>query len=602
MKRNIYLDMKPLALAREIFLNAFDWPTLAGTESVPTVEALGRVTAMPVFARYSSPAYHASAMDGVALLAKSTFGADDDHPVRLHENQNAWYVNTGQPLPENTDAVVMIEQVHRPEDGVVELRAPAFPWQHVRRLGEDMVTSELMFPHHHRIGAADQAALMQAGVFELEVLKIPKVAVIPTGHELLDWKTAKDSPPRAGEIIETNSTFLAGMVQEAGALPVIHPLQPDDPEALTRAVEAALDSDAHMVVTNAGASAGSKDYSVHVLGSLGEVLVHGVTIMPGKPTILGRAKGKPVVGSPGYAVSSWVCFDQFVIPALHLMQGQKPPERDRVMVTPARPLPSKLGQEEFLRVHLGRVGENIVATPLKRGAGTITSLTRADGLLRIPENSEGLGQGEKAEAELLVPPEAVEKTLVIVGSHDVTIDILADTMARRSPGMRVSSSHLGSMAALMAIKEGRSHLGGTHLLDPETGDYNVSYLKRYLKGIPVRLVTLAYREQGFMVASGNPKNIKSLKDLARPEVRFINRQAGSGTRVLLDYHLGKAGVPAEAVKGYEYEEFTHMAVAAAVLSGGADAGLGILAAARALELDFVPVARERYDLCIPWPT
>ena len=405
--------------------------------------------------------------------------------------------------------------------------------------------------------------------------------------------------PRSGEIIETNSTFLAGMVTEAGGLPTIHPLQPDDPDLLTRAVKAALDSDAHMVVTNAGASAGSKDYSVHVLGELGEVLVHGISVMPGKPTILGRADGKPVVGSPGYAVSSWVCFDQFVVPALHLMQGAEPPERNKVEVTPARPLPSKLGQEEFLRVHLGRVGDHIVATPLKRGAGTITSLTRADGLLRIPENSEGLGQGEKAEAELLVPPGAVENTLVIVGSHDVTLDILADTMARRSPGMRVSSSHLGSMAALMAIKEGRSHLGGTHLLDPKDGGYNVSYLKRYLKGIPVRLVTLAYREQGFMVAPGNPKNIKSLKDLARPDVKLINRQAGSGTRVLMDYHLELIGVDPEQVNGYEYEEFTHMAVAAAVLSGGADVGLGILAAAKALGLDFIPVASERYDLCIP---
>ena len=187
--------MKPLDQARQAFLGAFDWPSLAGTETIDTVDSLGRVTAWPVLARYSSPAYHASAMDGVALMAKDTFGADDDHPVRLKEGENVWYVNTGQPLPERTDAVVMIEHIHRPEDGVVELRAPAFPWQHVRRLGEDMVTSELMFPHHHRLTAADQAALMQAGVFHVEVLQIPRVAIIPTGHELLDWKTARNAPP-----------------------------------------------------------------------------------------------------------------------------------------------------------------------------------------------------------------------------------------------------------------------------------------------------------------------------------------------------------------------------------------------------------------------
>ena len=375
--------------------------------------------------------------------------------------------------------------------------------------------------------------------------------------------------------------------------------QPDDPEVITAAVEEALAGDAHMVVLNAGASAGSRDYSVHVLGGLGEVLVHGVTVMPGKPSILGKAQGKPVAGSPGYPVSAWVCFDQFLAPALARMQGQPDPVRARIPVTPARPLASKLGQEEFLRVHLGRVGERIVATPLKRGAGAITSLTQADGLLRIPVNSEGIAEGEPAEAELLVPARAVENTLVVVGSHDITLDILADQMSRLRPGLRMSSSHLGSLAGLMAIKTGRCHLGGTHLLDPDTGEYNVSYLKRFLKEVPVRLVTLAMRQQGFMLRAGNPKAIKEFSDLTREDVRLVNRQAGSGTRVLMDYHLGRLGLDPETIEGYGHEEYTHMAVAVQVLSGGADVGLGVLAAARALGLDFIPVAEERYDLCIP---
>jgi molybdenum cofactor synthesis domain-containing protein len=599
MKRNVYLNMKPLDEARKLFLGSFDWTALAGTEEIATPEALNRVTAEPVFAAWSAPSYNGSAMDGIALKAEDTFGASEERPKQLKVGQQAHFVNTGNALPHGCDAVVMIEQVHKPDAHTVELNAPAFPWQHVRKVGEDIVTHEMLLPHHHRLDAADVAALMTAGVFKLNVLKKPKVAIIPTGGELVDWRDVGENPPQAGAILETNSLFLSGLVLEAGGEPVVMRRRPDVMEEIQAAVQEALESDAHMVVVNAGASAGSKDYTSHVIGSLGEVLVHGITVMPGKPSILGKAGSKPVVGSPGYPVSAWVCFDQFLRPALSLMQGQMPPAREKVRATPARRLPSKLGQEEFLRVHLGRVGEKVVATPLKRGAGTITSLTRADGILRIPANSEGLDEGQEANAELLRPVEHLGRTLVVVGSHDVTLDLLGDHMKRQAPWIHMSSSHVGSLAGLMAISRGNCHLGGTHLLDPDTGDYNVSYLKRHLAGTPCRLVTLAYRQQGLMVRPGNPKGINDLAALARPEVTMVNRQAGSGTRVLLDYHLQKLGLDPDAIKGYDNDEYTHMAVAVQVLAGGADVGLGVMAAARALKLDFVPLMTERYDLCIP---
>ncbi|MGD9125100.1 MAG: molybdopterin biosynthesis protein [Desulfarculaceae bacterium] len=599
MKRKVYLDMKPLEEARLLFLDSFEWIELAGEEMVPVAQALGRITAEPVFAVFSSPHYHAAAMDGVALKAAVTFGADDKRPVRLKVGKEAFFLNTGNPLPAKTDAVVMIEQVHQPDPETVELRAAAFPWQHVRKVGEDIVAQEMLLPHHHRLRAADQAALLTAGVFQVKVIKKPKVAIIPTGSELVDWQEATKDPPAPGVIIESNSLLLASLVREIGGEAVVMDRVPDQPQDISSALDQALNSDAHLVVLNAGASSGTKDYTVHVVGELGEVLVHGVTVMPGKPTILARAKGKPVVGSPGYAVSAWVCFDQFIGPALARMQGQEPVPRETLEVIPARPLPSKLGQEEFVRVHLGRVGGNIVATPLKRGAGTITSLIQADGVVRIPHNSEGLSEGEPAKAELLVPRLAVEKTLVIVGSHDITLDLLADHMTRLEPGIRVSSSHVGSLSGLMSIKAGRCHLGGTHLLDPETGEYNISYLQRYLKELPVRLVTLAYRQQGLMVKKDNPKNILSFDDLARKDVSLVNRQGGSGTRVLLDYHLSESKISPDDITGYDNEEYTHMAVAVQVLSGGADVGLGVLAAARALGLDFLPLVQERYDLCIP---
>jgi len=599
MKRNKYLNMKSLDAAREELLDSFDWIGLVGTQTVDSAEALGRITAEPVFAVLSSPYYQAAAMDGIAVTAESTYGASDESPITLEVGSGAWFVNTGQVLPESTDAVIMIEHLHQPTPDRVELRAPAFPWQHVRRVGEDMVAGEMLLPHHHRLRATDVAVLLAAGVFSLEVLQRPRVTILPTGSELVDWRDARRTPPAPGVIIEFNSVLLSGLVTEAGGVPTIWPRQPDDPEKIRAALSEALATDTHLVLLNAGASAGSKDYTVHILGEVGRVLTHGVTAMPGKPSILGEASGKPVVGTPGYPVSAWVCFDQLVRPALERMQGQPPRTRDTVEVVPTRSLASKLGQEEFLRVHLGQVGNRVVATPLKRGAGTVTSLTRADGILRIPAASEGAEQDRPIHAELLGGREGVHETLVITGSHDITLDLLADHMKRKADWIRVSASNVGSLGGLLALAAGQCHVGGTHLLDPATGEYNVSYLRQHLAQTPARLVTLAMRHQGLIVKKGNPKSIRTFTDLARKDVRMINRQGGSGTRVLLDYYLDKESIDPTQLTGYDHDEYTHTGVAVQVLAGGADVGLGILAAARSLNLDFVPLMIERYDLSGP---
>ena len=599
MKRNVYLQMMSLDQARDLFLAAFPWSDLAGTETVVSAEALGRVTAGPVAAAYSAPAYQAAAMDGVAVDARQTFGASDESPVQLRVGSEAHLVNTGNPIPPGADAVVMIEQVHQPDPDTVELRAAAFPGQHVRRVGEDVVAGEQLFPRHHRLGAAEVAALLAAGVFTVEVLGAPRVAILPTGSELVDWQDAQRTPPRPGAIIESNSIFLAGLVRECGGVPTVHPRQPDDPDRLRAALEAALASDAHLVILNAGASAGSRDHTAGLLASLGRVLVHGVAAMPGKPSVLGEARGKPVVGTPGYPVSAWVCFDQLVRPALYRMQGQPTPERPTVVAVPSRRLPSRLGQEELVRVQLGRVGDRVVATALKRGAGTITSLTRSDGILRIPAASEGLEEGTPVTAELLRPAAALDDTLVIVGSHDLTVDLLADRLRARPDPVFVSSANVGSLGGLLALAAGHCHLSGTHLCDPGTGEYNAPYVLKHLGGRRCRLVTLARRQQGLMVPRGNPKQILGLEDLTRADVTLVNRQAGSGTRVLLDQALAQRGIDPRRIRGYERDEYTHTSAAVQVRAGAVDVALGILAAARALDLDFVPLLDERYDLCIP---
>ena len=600
MKRRVYLKMKTIEEAKEVFFSGFGTDLRSGEVEIPVEESLGRITAKPVFARISTPTYHSAAMDGIAVKAEETYGTTERNPKVLKAGENALWVNTGQGIPPGFNAVIMVEKIHQMDESRLEIRSPAYPWQNIRKVGEDIVATQLLLPQNHRIRPYDMGAMISAGVFNVDVWRRPQVAIIPTGSELIHHRKLTDpSHLDRDRIIESNSLILAGLVRECDAVPRVYDIVPDLEEDIRAALERALDSDAHVVLINAGSSAGSKDYTAHIIEDLGEVLVHGVAMMPGKPTILGRAKGKPVVGNPGYTVSATLSFQQFVRPLLYSLQGSKPPETKTIRVTPSRDLPSKLGIEEFLRVNIGRVGDKTVATPLPRAAGSITTLTRAEGIIRIPALSEGVGQGEEVEAELLVSESEIMNTVVFIGSHDNTIDILADEIRRRGYDIRISSGNVGSLGGLTALKKGTCHVAGSHLLDTETGEYNISYIKRYLKGIKVSVFHLALREQGLIVAKGNPKQIKGLKDLTRKDVTFVNRQAGSGTRVLLDYKLKQSGVKAGAIRGYDHEEFTHMAVAVDVLSGAADCGLGIYAAARALNLDFIPLEQEQYDLIFP---
>ncbi len=600
MKRQVYLAMKSVEEAREIFFSRFGPEKRTRPETIDAEEALGRVTSEPVFANRSIPGFHSAAMDGVAVRAEETYSTTERRPKVLRLSDQALWINTGQPLPQSFNAVIMVEKLHVLDEDHVEIRAPAYPWQNVRKVGEDIVNTELLFPRNHEIRPYDLGALISAGVHELNVWRRPKVAVIPTGSEIISHRDPQAMEGNGrGRIIDSNSIILAGLVQRAGGEPVRYPIVPDDEKAIMKVLEEAVDSDCDVVMINAGSSAGSRDYTVHVVGEIGEVLVHGIAMMPGKPTILASVKGKPVIGNPGYPVSSTLSFMQFVEPLLQNLQGIRTPPRETISVTPARDIPSKPGLEEFLRVHIGKVGEGYVAVPLQRAAGSITTLTRAEGIIRIPANSEGVSQMETVEAELLVPREDILNTVVIIGSHDMTIDILADEIRKKGRNLRVSSGNVGSLGGLMALKKGICHMSGSHLLDIRTGEYNLSYIGQYLKGRKVSVFNLVLRSQGLIVAKGNPKNIQNIEDLTRKEVLFVNRQAGSGTRVLLDYKLAQLGIDGSTVPGYDHEEFTHMAVAVDVLSGAADCGMGIFAAAKALELDFIPLEWEQYDLIIP---
>lgn len=599
VKRNVYLKMKSIPEAGRILEQAFT--RQVETEDIPVSRAVGRVLAEPVFAEISSPNHPLAAMDGYAVQAFATFGVSENRPKTLETGVDAFPVNTGHPMPKDTDAVIMIEHVREEENAIV-IEAPVFPWQNVRRMGEDIVATELLFPRYHGITPYCIGALVSGGVFTLKVLQKPGVTIIPTGSELVNHEDIEPKALETGQVIESNSHTLGAMVEACGGEFSRHSIVADDTEALKKALVNSIHQGADIVMMVGGSSAGTHDYTRMVIEELGEVLVHGVTMMPGKPVIIGRVENRPVFGMPGYPVSAIVAFEEFVRPLICRMMGRPDSqtlhffERPTVQVHPTRKMPSKLGVEEFVRVSLGRVDERIVAATLSRGAGNITSITRAQGIMRIPAASEGISETETASATLLTPSSRLDNTLVIAGSHDNTLDILSDEIKKRHSHLSVSSSHLGSMGGLMAIKRGVCHLAGSHLLDTSDGSYNLSYIKRYLPDKSIRVVNLVFRDQGLIVAKNNPKNIKGIEDLVRKDIQFINRQGGSGTRILLDYRLEELNMHPDSISGYENEEYTHMAVAAAVISGAADAGLGIYAAAKALDLDFIPVVTEQYDL------
>ncbi len=596
-KRTIYLKTVSIPEALEQVQTSLDRGQLIRPCIVPTEQALGRVTCEPVYARFSSPTFHSAAMDGIAVRAESTFAAREGRPVELTLGQDYVEVNTGAPMPEDMDAVVMIEQVTAVAEGRVRIEQPVFPWQHVRKIGEDIVATEMLLPRNHRVTAYDIGALLSGGIWELSAWERVRIRFIPTGDEVLDF-TARPSP-RPGQVVESNSQVMAAMAAAWGCDFTRVPPVPDNRDSLEQAVRAALEDGVHVVVIGAGSSAGSKDFTSRVLTGMGRVLVHGIAAMPGKPTILGEIEGRLVVGAPGYPVSSVVCFEHLVEPLVAWLQRRPPLFRDTVSVRLTRSVPSKLGREEFVRVAVGRVGGTFVATPLARGAGMITTMTKAQAVLRIPMNSEGEEAGSVLEAELLVDRPNLEQTLVAVGSHDNTLDLIGDTLMGLSDPVRLSSAHVGSLGGLRALREGAAHLAGAHLFDPESGDFNFPFLRQMLPDVPVQVVNLAFRHQGPIVPKGNPGGISSSRSLADKGLPFVNRQPGAGTRILLDHHLELAGVSPGDVAGYDREEYTHMAVAVNVMSGAADCGMGIASAAKALDLGFVPLARERYDLVIP---
>ncbi|WP_094605007.1 hypothetical protein SPSIL_017770 [Sporomusa silvacetica DSM 10669] len=601
-KVKAYLDSLPRDQAEKLWwekLIAVDYFTNLPVEEVSISDALGRVTAQCVYARQSVPHYNGSAMDGIAVKAQDTFGAGETTPKKLlvlkvgepFVDAGCYIVDTGDLMPIGTNAVIMVEDVHL-SNGYADIIAAAAPWQHVRVIGEDIVANEMVLTEHHVITPSDIAALLAAGLDSVAVVAKPKVAVIPTGSELV--ATHQELTP--GAILDVNSHMLCAAVTTWGGEPKRHEIVYDDYQKIKTAIADSLQA-CDMVITNAGTSAGTEDFTADILSELGEVLVHGVAIKPGKPVVLAICQGKPVIGLPGYPVSAMLTAELFVRNVLHARQKLPQPKVETVAATISRQIYSHIGVEEYVRVSLGEVQGKFVAAPLARGAGLISSLTKAQGMVVIKETNDGLSAGTVTEVKLFGRQQA-SKNILSIGSHDLALEILGVFLGRQA-NLSLSCANVGSMGGIMAIRNNEAHIAGIHLLDEKTGEFNVSYVNRYLKNNESwRLVHLAMRDQGLMVLPGNPKGIQGLGDLVRSDIEYVNRQRGAGTRMLLDYQLQKMNIESSKIVGYDKEVGTHMAVAATIAGGSADTGMGIRAAAKALGLDFIPVGQERYDLIL----
>ncbi|MCL2756947.1 MAG: molybdopterin biosynthesis protein [Coriobacteriia bacterium] len=588
-----YLTNVALAKAKHDYMDILVQNGMEPTsEEMLVAQATGRMTAAPVYARINAPHYNACAMDGIALDARLTFGASETTPVCLKTDQYT-SVDTGDLLPPGCDAVVMIEDVIK-EGDEVRLFGAAAPWQHVRQVGEDVCAGEMLLPSYSLITPASIGAMIASGVAKVKVVKRPLVGIIPTGDELV----LPTETPAPGDILEFNSSIFSAMLHTWGAETIVYGIVKDDLELIKAAIKTAL-AECDAVIVNAGSSAGSEDYATEAIADIGVVMYHGLAIKPGKPAILGFSESKPILGVPGYPVSGIIVVEEVLRPIVDLLCGRVLTTYDYVDAILSKAIVSTLKYQEFVRVRMGYVKGRLIASPLNRGGGVVTSFMHADGIVEVPQDVEGYESGEKVHVRLLRPTSELERSLVAIGSHDPLFDELSELMRVTYGDISLSSSHVGSMGGILALRNSEAHVAGIHLLDEETGEYNASFVKRFFPKGGVRLVECVKRIQGLIVQNGNPLGIHGIDELTIEGLRYVNRQKGSGTRILIDFLCRAHGIDTSLIYGYSREECTHTLVATQIAAGSADVGLGVYAAAKMYDLDFLPIGEEQYDLLIP---
>lgn len=589
--RNIYLETTELEKAIQIFQeNIINFFENKDTEWIDTEDAYSRVAAEAVFAKNSSPSYHSSSMDGVMVKSSMTKFARESEPLFI-KNEDFKFCNTGDMLVKPYDAVIMIEDV-KLEEGGISILKPVNPWHNIRLQGEDVIEEDLIYTAYHKFESVDLSVLISCGIDRVKVLKKPIIGIIPTGNEIISHKEKLTK----GKIIESNSTMLVSMARKEKIDSIVYPIVADNKDDLSKAIKLAS-KECDFICVLAGSSAGSKDYIREILEQLGEVFVHGISIKPGKPALLGKIDDKPFVGLPGYPVSTHIIFEQIVIPTILKKLRISPMAKPRIKATLTKQVISSLKNREYVRVKIGKIANKLSATALDRRAGSLYSLAESDGYLIIDRNKEGYRASDEVEIVLHKPisDDSLEKRLISIGSHDIVLDIINDLLAINNKNTRLISSHVGSMSGLKALKEGNCHIAPSHLLD-RSGTYNNEAIDLFFDKNQVSKISVVGRRQGIYVAKGNPLNIKKLDDLKSKTM--VNRQRGAGTRVLFDYLLEKNNIDSNEIIGYNNEVTTHLQAALAVKNGDCDFSIGVESAAIKMDIDFIYLKDEEYEFII----
>lgn len=589
MKKDYFLQSVKLEDALEIVKDLYNASSyVPQKETISVYDSLHRIAFSSVYAKVSSPSYNASAMDGVTTKSVLTENASEKTPITI-QKENYVQVNTGNVIPDQFDTVIMIEDIVLNEDQSITIIKSHGLYENIRPIGEDIAMGDMILPKNTIITPIHIAALLAGGIRQIDVIQKPRVAIIPTGDEII---TDIDKLEK-GKIVDSNSYFMKNELLTINASPTIFDVCKDNYSTLEKTIlKATYDFD--LILIGAGSSAGTKDYANLVIKNNGELLVHGISIKPGKPTIIGMINNTPVIGIPGYPVSTYISFDLIVKTLIAHMTSLRPSPRIKVKAKVSKKIYSSLKNKEYIRVQLGNVNGELIATPLARGAGITMSLVRADGLLIIDRLNEGYVKGDFVDVLLLKNDVDVSNTLVSIGSHDVLLDIVNDLMSNN--GFHLSSSHVGSFSGVLSMKNNEAHIAPVHILDKD-GNYNEMLIDQYLSK-DYHLVKGVSRIQGLYLKKGNKKNIKSFEDLMRKDVNFVNRQKGSGTRILFDYLLDKMKINPDNINGYSYELTTHTLVAASVLDERYDTGLGVKSVAALYDLDFIEIANEEYDFLV----
>ncbi|MGD0424022.1 MAG: molybdopterin biosynthesis protein [Candidatus Bathyarchaeia archaeon] len=591
------------------------WKMEIHSEDIPLTEALGRVLTVDVSSTVDVPGFDRASMDGFAVNAEDIFNADEQHPIQLKVIGNieagdsssrkinraqSVEIATGAPIPIGANAVVMVEFTKRIENNV-QVFKPVSVGENVTAAGSDIMTGELLLRKSQAIGPREVGLLAAAGVDNVRVFSKPRVAIFSSGNELIK----SGETLNFAKLYDINGPTIAAGVTECGGAPKFYGILPDNYTVIKERLRSALE-EVDIVISSGSTSSGPGDIIYKVVEELGEpgIIVHGLSLKPGKPVVIGLAGNKPIFGLPGYPTSALMIFHILVAPAIRQLAQITETKATSIQATVPMKFFKARGRRELLPVQLiSQPDGNFSAYPMQSGSGAVSSFSLADGFADLPETQEFLEEGEKINVELfgknLIPP-----SLVVIGSHCVGVDIIFALLHDHDSGFLGRTINVGSVGGFHAAKLGEADVSGVHLVD-ESGEYNVSYMSTYGVENSTILIRGYDREQGLIVQRGNPKNIKGFDDLLRKDVTFINRNRGSGTRLLIDKYLAELARSSKAspselavqIQGYAHEAKSHSAVAAAIRNHRADVGFGIRSVAG--ELDFIKTDNEHYDFLIP---